>query len=326
MYDAYVGFSVNAEDWKELSYRDWEAFAASPISKSSVGRRQVSVAGSAYNICQIMLQAGLAVRLQAALGDMGIDQDFYRPYLERGFEELHVDRLEVRSGSSSYADIWQPKNGDARIVFQKNPVTRSRAKVGLIASKIAVWLRHYKPRVVIATGVMPDELPLAIKYLEYEPALRVFSPHHELIIKELLTADLLTQVDYLFLSNEEISNVSLTLDQDSLCEFAGEHHLNLLVITDGPKGVWAATEDECWNIVPPRIGQPIKNATGAGDILLGALISAQLKMLKGKEFPNPKEALRFGVAAARLHCTRIGGSDVPAWEDIESLVRDYGWE
>ena len=326
MYDAFVGFSVNAEDWKKLPVENWEEFTNSPVGKSSVARRQVGVAGSAYNICQIMLQAGLAVRLQAALGDMGLDQDFYRPYLERGFEDMHVDRLEVKVGSSSYADIWQPRNGDARIMFQKNPVTRSQAKLKAITGKIAVWLRNYKPRVVIATGVMPDELPLANTYLEYEPALRVFSPHHELIAKGLLTADLLTQVDYLFLSNEEIGSVSLTLDPNALCGFAGEHNLNLLVITDGPKGVWAATEDESWNITPPRISQPIKNPTGAGDILLGALISAQLKMLKGKEFPNPKEALRFGAAAARLHCTRIGGSDVPAWEDIESLVRNYDWE
>jgi sugar/nucleoside kinase (ribokinase family) len=79
----------------------------------------------------------------------------------------------------------------------------------------------------------------------------------------------------------------------------------LVVVSDGPRPGLALSPEGDWLAFQPPAIQPI-DTTGAGDALKAGLILGWLRQW------STVEALRWGVAAASLHCLQHGPCEAPA--------------
>lgn len=82
--------------------------------------------------------------------------------------------------------------------------------------------------------------------------------------------------------------------------------ISCCIVTDGSRAVYAATDENRWKIIPPRINA--MNPTGSGDSMIAGMLYGYAQAW------DTEEVLRFGVAA--------GASNAQHWEVSNSSLEN----
>jgi len=92
---------------------------------------------------------------------------------------------------------------------------------------------------------------------------------------------------------------------------------SIFVQTDGNKGSYTITADECFHT--PIIDVDVVDTTGAGDVFHGAYL---VGMLHGWDI---RTIATFCTAVSALECTRLGGRvGIPCFDEVASFLNERG--
>jgi ribokinase len=131
---------------------------------------------------------------------------------------------------------------------------------------------------------------------------------------EPLAPELLSQVDVLVVNESEAATLGRS---NSPAEFAAAFAARFgsaVVVTLGANGLIAASRDAQLRLPAPKV--TVVDTVGAGDALVGALAAA---LDRGTAWPR---ALREGLAAGSLACTRAGAQTALPWRDEIAALAD----
>ncbi|MFA6272066.1 MAG: carbohydrate kinase family protein [Patescibacteria group bacterium] len=311
MAGAAIGLSVNPEEHVVFEGNLPEGVTA----RVDHAFYEVHGGGSSFNIHKAVAGAGIASMLFVPVGYSPEGKlDFNRGQMDEMLAGMSAIRLPLRDRHSSRATILCPTTGlGGRILAYKPPILKERIPEAV--EKIRGHLRNQEPEFLVLTGIMEDELPLTRPFVEYGQGRLVFAPHASLISsgKALET---ITAANYLFLSaieSQALLGKGMNLRQ--LQEFSRKHNLELVSVSNGKQGLWVATPEDAFHIPEVPFDRPNIDTTGAGDALISGMLIA---FLKG--YNSVRAAALYGAAHARMTCTKIGGSSVPTWEEVERLV------
>ena len=306
-----VGFSVNPEEHLVFEGGLPEGVTA----RVNHDYYAVHGGGSSFNIHKAVAGAGIASMLFVPVGYSPDGKlDFNRGQMDEMLAGMSAVRLPLRDRHSSRATILCPSKGPGgRILAYKPPILADRVPDAV--EKIRGHLRNQAPEYLVLTGIMEDELPLARTFTEHKDGKVVFAPHVSLINSGKVL-EVLPEADYLYLSaieSKALLGNKMSLQQ--LQEFARKHELELVSVSNGKHGLWIATPEDAFHIPEVPFAVRCIDTTGAGDALISGMLIAFLRGCK-----SVRAAALFGAAHARMACTRIGGSSVPAWDEVEKLV------
>lgn len=306
-----VGFSVNPEEFLVFEGNLPEGVTA----RINHQRYAVHGGGSSFNIHKAVAGAGIASMLFVPVGYSADGKlDFNRGQMDEMLAGMSAIRLPLRDRHSSRATILCPVNGPGgRILAYKPPIIQDRIPEAV--ESIRGHLRNQDPEFLVLTGIMEDELPLARTFTEFGEGKVVLAPHVSLINSGRVL-DILPEADYLFLSAiESKALLGSKMSLRELREFAVKHGLELVSVSNGKHGLWIATPEDAFHIPEVHYDIPCIDTTGAGDALVSGMLIAFLKGCN-----SVRAAALYGATHARMVCTKIGGSSVPTWDEVEKLV------
>jgi hypothetical protein len=306
-----VGFSVNPEEFLFFEGNLPEGVTA----RINHQRYAVYGGGSSYNIHKAVAGAGIASMLFVPVGYSSDGRlDFNRGQMDEMLAGMSAIRLPLRDRHSSRATILCPMSGPGgRILAYKPPILKDRIPEAI--ESIRGHLHNQEPDFLVLTGIMEDELPLAKVFTEYSEGRIVLAPHVSLINSGKVL-DILPEADYLFLSAiESQALLGSEMSLQELREFTVKHELELVSVSNGKHGLWIATPEDAFHISEVPLNCPCVDTTGAGDALVSGMLIAFLKGCN-----SVRAAALYGASHARIVCTKIGGSSVPAWDEVEKLV------
>lgn len=306
-----VGFSVNPEEHMVYEGNLPEGVTA----RVDHSHYEVHGGGSSFSIHKAVANAGIASMLFVPVGyspDGLLDSN--REQMDEILSGESAIRLPLRDRHSSRATILCPTEGPGgRILAHKPPILQNRVPDAV--EKIRGHLHNHEPEYLVMTGIMEDELPLAQSFTEYKEGRVVFAPHASLI-RSGKALDLLPATNYLFLSaieSQALLGKGMTLAE--LQGFCRQHELELVSVSNGQHGLWIATPEDAFHIPEVSFDDPIIDTTGAGDAVISGMLIA---FLKG--YNSVRTAALYGAAHARMVCTKVGGSSVPSWDQVERLA------
>ena len=122
------------------------------------------------------------------------------------------------------------------------------------------------------------------------------------------------EVDVLVVNESEAATLGRS---NSPAEFAAAFAARFgsaVVVTLGANGLIAVSRDAQLRLPAPKV--TVVDTVGAGDALVGALAAA---LDRGTAWPR---ALREGLAAGSLACTRAGAQTALPWRDEIAAIAD----
>jgi sugar/nucleoside kinase (ribokinase family) len=306
-----VGFSVNPEEHIVFEGN----LPPGVTARVDHSHYAVHGGGSSFSIHKAVAGAGIASMMFVPVGyspDGMLDSN--REQMDEILSGESAIRLPLRDRHSSRATILCPTEGPGgRILAYKPPILQDR--VSKAAEKIRGHLRNHEPEFLVLTGIMEDEMRLAQTFTDHGEGRIVFAPHASLIASGK-ALDLLPAANYLFLSAIESQPLlGEEMNLQELQEFCRQHELELVSVSNGKHGLWIATPEDAFHIPEISIDAPIIDTTGAGDAVISGMLIA---FLKG--YNSVRTAALYGAAHARMVCTKVGGSSIPSWDQVETLA------
>jgi ribokinase len=131
---------------------------------------------------------------------------------------------------------------------------------------------------------------------------------------QALAIELLSQVDVLIVNESEAATLGRTSSQEEFATTFAARFGCAVVVTLGANGLVAASRDARTHLPAPKV--TVVDTVGAGDALVGALAAA---LDRGTAWPR---ALREGLAAGSLACTRPGAQAALPWRDEIAALAD----
>lgn len=307
-----VGFSGNVE----MAFRnvDIEGFLTTQKTLVATSDATFGIGGTSINLAVGFQRLSKIIECRALL-TVGVNADPFRMLLEAGLTDVGVDHhlLPVRASTSFATTLLDPKLG-SRILGSKGPY------LSLPIDEVYRLTRQYEPDVVIATGVTPEDAPLAQAMFHVareggRKAMRVLNPRPELIHgaeRELLT-NLLGATDLLIVNNDEAAGL---LGRDAWNHGDdGVHHLHAMgireiIITLGRNGAYySAADSETYYQQAVECGEPVSQV-GAGDSFTTGFLKSRL------EGGTIEEAMRYAATVAGIKVTRHHGSAIPTHDEV----------
>jgi len=303
--DVLVGFGINPE--VSARYK-------SGLAQKLPARISMQVAGTSVNIAQNLVQWGRPVTLIGAIGSNCPYQDF----LVKALEEKGVSHLLLPiKEATSVAVVTLPEDGPVQILSDKSryfakPYTQIREHVASL-----------KPRFAVATGVTLDDWDLAEAMFvgNGRDTTTVLNPRRSLVECEREFSQLLPNVDI------------LAVNEDEFCGFSGNGHVTfedmraihglgpkIVLVTRDARGAMLTTKDGK-NLEQSAIKfDDMIDEVGAGDCFLSYFIHGQLLGF------DLEKSMKLAAIAAGIKVTRVGGSNVPATEEIIQQAVQHGLE
>jgi ribokinase len=134
-----------------------------------------------------------------------------------------------------------------------------------------------------------------------------------------LPEGILERTDLLVLNRIELEQCAGTGDPERAYGLLRPRGIRTLILTAGGEGAFWVTETAGGEPRSGRVPAPrvdVVDSTGAGDTFVGALAVA---LSEGRSL---EEAVRFGVCAGALACTRLGAMPgIPRRDQVEALLR-----
>ncbi|OGE76088.1 MAG: hypothetical protein A3K06_00490 [Candidatus Doudnabacteria bacterium RIFCSPHIGHO2_01_52_17] len=320
--DAMVGFSVNLEQIIQI-VGDWDT--RKPLAVAP----HLAASGTSFNVALALARAGLEVKLLGTVGE----NDPYAGTLEHLISRTGLDPMffPIREATPITFSLIIPENQVAdphlrQKLMRCKPQFRNHGAVEQAQEQIGRQSELCKPRIVVATGVRSDDVPLVKALFESsakrEGVYRVLAPSIELLADDPQGfRELSGLYDLLALNNYEAGEL-LTVPEGSEDRFSGllEWAPEVLVTCNShgawyfkrnprvPHRQWALHQD-------PYSVAKVVDETGAGDCFLGYFLSCRTG--------NIEDCLRLAAAAAALKVTRLGGSNMPTREEVASFLATH---
>jgi ribokinase len=131
---------------------------------------------------------------------------------------------------------------------------------------------------------------------------------------ERLAPELLSQVDVLVVNESEAATLGRSSSPAEFATAFAARFGTAVVVTLGANGLIAVSRDAQLRLPAPKV--TVVDTVGAGDALVGALAAA---LDRGTPWPR---ALREGLAAGSLACTRAGAQTALPWRDEIAALAD----
>ena len=276
---------------------------------SNPGRVMLSLGGVGRNIAHNLSLLGIPVRFLTAFGD-----DVYALRIEASCAELGIDiqdALKLPGGNSSVYLFLSNERGDMELAVSDMEICE-RIDAAYLKEKQAIL---DSAKLIVADTNIPEE---ALVFLAEHTQAPLFVDPVSVTKSEKLSR-ILGRIHTLkpnIVEAENLSGVSIH-DEASVKEAAQrllETGLKRVFISLGAKGVFAAENGN--NFYCPKIPADIRNATGAGDSFMAALVYACLHGM------NLEETARFASTAAAMTIESIDTVNASlSPEAIEDRIR-----
>ena len=312
--DVLVAFSICYENLMRTSRipRDANFLALNTKIKTTSAHY---LGGTSFDIAVLLHKLGYNIQLMATVGQD--EEGPGRTFVERRLKKYEFPYLllPVRRGTSS-AQVWIERGHDPIIFSHKTPY------LNFPLEEIKKKTQKWKPGVVVASGVMPEEVPMVEALFEAHPdAFCILNPRAELTAEPTLFERLLKLNPLVCLNHQELGScIGIDVSENDVNEdIVGMMHdkgVNTIIVTCNEHGsVLSSRSNQLWikqSVI--RFGTPI-DKTGAGDSFLAAVIYA---IFKGK---TAEDAMRWGATMAGLKVLREGGSNVPSAEEFKQALQ-----
>lgn len=247
--------------------------------------------------------AGADVTMIGAVGSDAFADLALANLLAAGVELSHVRRLD---GATGLALIGVEAGGENQIIVASG--ANARVDANWLAGALTV------DGMLVLQGEVPAQQALAAMKSAKDAGASVF--YNPAPVPRSSIPELIEQVDVLVVNETEAQHIGRALgvsgEPDGFAEAVASEH-RLVVVTLGADGVVARKGEDRFRFKPPAV--EVVDTTGAGDAFCGALAAA---LHNGRDLDA---ALRRGVAAGSLACTRTGAqSSAPTSAQIAEMA------
>lgn len=311
MYDVLVGFSIN----KEETVVDPADRRESKITLESLPR---TIAGSSLNVVRMLDDLGHKVKLLCTVG-----RDNHAPDISESLSEWRIDAylISVRRGTPRTIVMLPEANPRGAVLYCHKPSYDEQA-LAQAAADVADQVLACQPKYCVATGVRPEDLVLVLQLFDHD-GYRVLNPNVELIRNTAIFAKLVQPANLIIMNHEEASAYlgkgSSGFDKDADIDRIGHelmgHEVIVTMNSHGSRYIRHTADGNVESHYLPAFATNVVDPTGAGDVYLGAYLSARLAS------NNVLSAMRFASAAAAAKVGNVGGSTIPTRAQIQSFLR-----
>jgi ribokinase len=261
--------------------------------KVLVHSMEVHTGGGATNACAALARMGLKVRMLTKLG-CDHDADFILHELKK-YKVKNIPIARSKKGTDFATMVASTKEKD-RIIYVHKGASRDLCPSDLKKTKLRCkWVylaslvgKSFKTAELIAKKAHDKK-----KKLLFNPSLYVARKGKKYLKKVLEVTDVLVL-------NKEEAEVLHGRKGSVKVLLRGLHELGprTVIITDGPKRLYALNEDEIYYLDPPKV--KVVHTAGAGDAFTAGFLAGTLH---GKSF---SEALKIGQVNANSVVQYIG--------------------
>ncbi|MCH7493062.1 carbohydrate kinase family protein [Patescibacteria group bacterium] len=308
--DVVVGFSICEEELMHTAPLPRDAYGFIKQSKIPMTCPHY-LGGTSFDIAVLLHNLGYNIQLMATVGkdESGPGRLFVERLLKEYKFPYHL--FPVRDGTSA-ARIHIERGRDPIIFSHKTPY------LSFPLNEIKQLTKKWRPAVVVASGVMPEEVPMVEAMFEAHPsAFRILNPRAELTKEQTPFERLLKLNPLVCLNHQELSMcIGVDISEDEVTkEKVDQMHekgVDAIIVTCNEHGsILSYPKHKLWihqSVI--RFGEPV-DKTGAGDSFIAAVIAA---IFEGK---NAEEVMLWGATMAGKKVLLEGGSNVPTDEDFK---------
>ncbi len=278
-------------------------------------KSQVDFGGKGFNVSRLLKGLGVESTAVGFLGGKAGEM------LEEGLQSLGIGTyfVWVAGETRTNISIVTEAGGHYIKVNEKGPLIDSVKQQELL-DRIETLARAGD------WWVMAGSLPPGVPESFYAQIVKVLQAHGAMTLLDTAGEALrlgCQEKPYLVKPNAEEAHVLTGLPMETPAEIAaGAAEIRKLgaqnvVVSMGKAGALLHTADETWLVHTPKIKE--KNPIGAGDSMVGGLVSA---LSSGRSL---KDSLAWGVASGAATAS-LSGTEVGSLELIETLLAQVGFE
>ncbi len=278
-------------------------------------KSQVDFGGKGFNVSRLLKGLGVESTAVGFLGGKAGEM------LEEGLQSLGIGTyfVWVAGETRTNISIVTEAGGHYIKVNEKGPLIDSVKQQELL-DRIETLARAGD------WWVMAGSLPPGVPESFYAQIVKVLQAHGAMTLLDTAGEALrlgCKEKPYLVKPNAEEAHVLTGLPMETPAEIAaGAAEIRKLgaqnvVVSMGKAGALLHTADETWLVHTPKIKE--KNPIGAGDSMVGGLVSA---LSSGRSL---KDSLAWGVASGAATAS-LSGTEVGSLELIETLLAQVGFE
>ncbi len=305
-----VGFSANPE--VVVKYDSTLHSAKVPAESFSFG-----LSGTSVNLCSALREFGHQSLLLATAGNGDDTKTHLLRHLLKRNGVKHV-LMPIRQQTNAAlvridGGVHMPAIGlKSHLVLGKVP--NAVKKIQRAVSENVGWR--------VATGLISDELPLAIALFEGREGQRVLNPRESLMTQPDCAKLVLRQTDVLVCNADEFraftGNARVTHETAEAVHGLG---VKLLIVTNSSHGAYLSFGGHIAHIPSYTKGGVMVSEVGAGDWftggLLGFLCDKGVNNTRQLSFPLVLEAAHFAAVTAGLKVAKSGGNNGPTRTEVE---------
>ncbi len=310
-----VGFSVCFEVITRCGVVPRNSRCRPMISKILTVSRQEYVGGTSYDVA-VATEGTFGLKSFLVGSVAANSNELERQFIVSQIEDMGIPfhPLTVRT-ATSVGNIIIEGDEDPFIYsfkpgYQRTPISEVRDLV-----------KSQQPSIVVATGVMPEEIEMVETMFSVHPDIpRFLNPRAELIKEPTFFARALRLNPIVFINHEElgiflhqeIPEGGVTREHTMKLHELGAH---VIIVTCNESGAVMSIGNQSELLKQParRFGKPV-DKTGAGDSFLSGCIAA---IFDGKD---AREILHYGATAAGLKVLREGGANVPNAQEFSNAL------
>ncbi|MBI2112477.1 carbohydrate kinase family protein [Candidatus Woesearchaeota archaeon] len=268
-----------------------------PGDKILARNLEIHSGGGSTNSAVALAKLGLNVRVLTKLGH-DHEGDFIEQEL-RKYKVKNICRTRAKKNTDSSTIIFSASDKDRivynykgasqELLFHDLPRLYSRAKWFYLASLV---------------GKSFTAISLLAEYAEKKHISILFNPSLYLATKgKKYLHPILRRTELLVLNKKEAQTLLNSQSSHQQFLLRSLHHLGptTVVITDGPKTIYALHENSFYSVKPPTV--KVAHTLGAGDAFTSGLLAG---IVKGYSF---EKALQLGVANSTSLIQRVGAKN-----------------
>lgn len=298
-------------------------FVSSDLSKSVKGTSTFikKAGGAPANVAAAIAKLGVEAYFCGTVGN-----DAFGNFLEETFQKNNINTnlmFKLETHNTTFAFVSLMENGERDFEFARD--ADSCLSCDMINTDLSRFdLYHFGS----ATAFLDGELKITYyklkdyalknnKLISFDANYResLFGDKKEQFIK--CSKDFIRDSDIVKLSEEEAILISGENDIYSAADYIVDLGCKNLIITLGKEGAFIATKE--FNEIIPTKKMKMRDATGAGDAFIGAVIS-QFLITPDKDI---REIVKYANIVGGITTTRIGALEsIPTIEEVNEFIKN----
>jgi sugar/nucleoside kinase (ribokinase family) len=265
----------------------------------AVDRMPLKVGGCASNVAVVLAKQGVTAEICGCVGADAAAEALLQMLGSSGVGCGQIRRLDALPTSQTV--ILLVEGQDRRFIhsFGANAAFNVRQIHREWIDGLKVF---YLGGLFVMPAVRTDELAELLAYCRQRgiaTVVDVVVPHGHTGMKEL--ASILPHTDYFLPNDDEAQRLTGVQDAEGQMETFLRHGARTVIITCGPKGAIAATEEQCWNAESYRVN--CIDPSGSGDAFDAGVITGILHRW------DMARTLRYAAALGASATTALGTTD-----------------